>query len=101
MTIDIHQLCADEVWDHSSGERFSRQPRRRALGRLEGNSGERRHIRILPFLLPGSGKPQLGETADGGLAELLGPGLPILGYISLELGKVREIDTFCRFSHGA
>jgi hypothetical protein len=51
--------------------------------------------------MPGGGKSQLGEAAEGGFAELLGPGLPILGYISLELGKVRKIGTFCRFSHGA
>jgi hypothetical protein len=74
---------------------------RRALGMLERDSGDRRHVRILPFLIMSGRKSQLGEAGDGGFAELLGPGLPILSYSPLELGKIREVELLRRFSHGA
>ncbi len=47
------------------------------------------------------GESQLGEASDGGFAEGLSPGLPILGDFPLELGEILQINILYRFSHGA
>jgi hypothetical protein len=49
----------------------------------------------------GGGESQLGEATDGAFAELLSPGLPILGYFLFDLGEIRQENILRRFSHGA
>src|SRR5262245_48487196 len=101
MTIDIHQLSADEVWDHGGGERLRSQFMRRAPSGVKWDSGDRRYVRIFPVLITAGGESELGKAADGAFAELASPGLPILSYFPLELGEARQIKILRGFSHGA
>jgi hypothetical protein len=70
---------------------LDREPIEFIFTRIEVDLGNRSYTGVLPFLVAGRGKTQLGKARNRLPADLAEPGLPIFGNILFKSCEVGEV----------